>query len=116
MLLIRSVQMHLLHVSFEQRLLTELVDWVLRRMPSAEVDSSLEFQQRVADALRRSKACGMVAPSEHRGYLTLAVCLGWDFHSRPEYQWVEECLGNTEMGTPSDRMLDVLRIVRRDLR
>ena len=115
MLLIRSEQMHLLQVSFEQRLLIELGDWMQREMPSAEADSSLDFRQRVADAVRRSKACGMVSPSDHRGYLTLAFCLGWDFYSRRQYQWVEECLRNTEMGTPSDRMLDVLRNVRSDL-
>lgn len=119
MLTIRDEQTRVLSRHFDARLVADMGTWLMARIPDAAVagagDGIHSLQDRTAESLRRSRRCGLTAMADHRSYLLMSAVLGWDFHTRPQYRWIEACLSNPALGMPGDRMADVLDALRGQL-
>jgi len=117
MLTIRSEQIQALDRDFDDRLIEEMSLWLGARLPDAAADANAKraLQANVAEAIRRSRCCGLSTAADHRSYLLVSAVLGWDFHTRPQYRWIEECLSNPPPGAPGERMSDVLQALRGQL-
>jgi hypothetical protein len=114
MLTIRREQMYALGRDFDDRLIEDMISWLLARLPHLDKGShsTRTLQANVANALARSRSCGLMAAEDHRSYLLVSAVLGWDFHTRPPYLWFEHCLANPALGAPSGRMADALQVLR----
>jgi len=120
MLMIRGEQMQALHKDFDDRLIADMSAWLETLLPESVVADTAEeragaLRRRVAEALRLSRRCGLSAAGDHRSYLLVSAMLGWDFNTQPQYRWIEECLGNASLGTPGERMADVLQALQGQL-
>jgi hypothetical protein len=117
MLMIRREQMQALDRDFDDRLIEEMSSWLKARFPESagHVHAKRALRGDVCEALRRSRCCGLLTASDHRSYLLVSAVLGWDFHTQPQYLWIEQCLANTSLGAPEGRMADVLQSLRRQL-
>lgn len=105
MLVIRNDQLHAFSVASRESFLRDMGHHLRSHFGVAlEGLDDADLKARISNELARAQGYGLATKRDLCRFLNLSATYGWGFDQAPESEWMKDCLTDTRVTDPSDRL------------